>query len=325
MNKKIGLLLVISAIVILFTTISGCLSKESPQSNATEDIVVIEDKGTYQSIQEAINDALDGDTILVGEGIYNESLLINKSVTLMGKNKDTTIIDGSKTGDVIFISADFVNISGFTIRNGSSKGFRHDEKTVIMDAGIDIHSNFNIISDNNISLNGCFGICIYAGSNNILSNNIISENEYGIYLENAYENNISSNTILSQSTYGIYLGSSNENTISDNIISDNEFGSRIKGSEENMVLRNVFENNEMGLYFCCGAKNNVVFSNSFINNSQWNAESGDVNQWDNGMHGNYWDDYYGIDVDDDGIGETPYAISSGENTDNFPLMQLPDS
>lgn len=302
MNKKIGLMLVISAIVVLFTTISGCLSEESPQSNATEDIVVIEDKGTYQSIQEAINDALDGDTILVGEGIYNESLLINKSVTLMGKNKDTTIIDGSKTGDVIFISADFVNISGFTIRNGSSKGFRHDKKTVIMDAGIDIHSNFNIISDNNISLNGYFGICIYAGSNNILSNNIISENEYGIY-----------------------LGSSNENTISDNIISDNEFGSRIKGSEENMVLRNVFENNEMGLYFCCGAKNNVVFSNSFINNSQWNAKSGNVNQWDNGMHGNYWDDYYGIDVDDDGIGETPYAISSGENTDNFPLMQLPDS
>ena len=74
-----------------------------------------------------------------------------------------------------------------------------------------------------------------------------------------------------------------------------------------------------GLYFCCGAKNNVVFSNSFINNSQWNAKSGNVNQWDNGTHGNYWDDYEGIDADSDCIGDTPYNITN-KNKDIYPLI-----
>jgi hypothetical protein len=42
--------------------------------------------------------------------------------------------------------------------------------------------------------------------------------------------------------------------------------------------------------------------------------------WDNGSVGNYWNDYNGIDIDHNGIGDTPYNLSGGSNQDRYPLM-----
>jgi len=44
-----------------------------------------------ESIQDAINNAEDGDIIVIEEGIYRENLVINKSISLIGKGK--VIID----------------------------------------------------------------------------------------------------------------------------------------------------------------------------------------------------------------------------------------
>ena len=53
-----------------------------------------------------------------------------------------------------------------------------------------------------------------------------------------------------------------------------------------------------------------------------------MNQWDNGEEGNYWDDYHGLDLNGDGIGDQPYIILDDPmpwgrrtgNRDNYPLM-----
>ena len=81
-------------------------------------------------------------------------------------------------------------------------------------------------------------------------------------------------------------------------------------------------NNKNGTYFCCGAVNNIVYNNNFINNANWNAKDDPGNIWDNGIVGNYWDDYTGTDANGDGIGDTPYLINllAGDG-DRFPLMQ----
>jgi nitrous oxidase accessory protein NosD len=80
-------------------------------------------------------------------------------------------------------------------------------------------------------------------------------------------------------------------------------------------------NNKNGTYFCCGAQKNIVYNNVFMNNFNWNAKDDLGNIWDNGKVGNYWDDYNGIDEDGDGIGDTSYIISGGDDKDNFPLIK----
>ena len=89
----------------------------------------------------------------------------------------------------------------------------------------------------------------------------------------AKTNNISSNTFTNNTDYGIYLiSSSNDNLISDNKFTENNYAIRIKGSTINTIIKNLIMNNKYGLYFCCGAENNIAYNNVFINNTNWNAK-----------------------------------------------------
>jgi nitrous oxidase accessory protein NosD len=46
-----------------------------------------------------------------------ENVIINKTISMVGENASTTIIDGSNSGTVVAITADNVSITGFTVRN----------------------------------------------------------------------------------------------------------------------------------------------------------------------------------------------------------------
>ncbi|HDD36012.1 MAG TPA: hypothetical protein ENF50_00895, partial [Archaeoglobus veneficus] len=117
----------------------------------------------YKSIQQAIDNANDGDTIIVRDGIYYENVKIDKSVTLKSENGSANcIIDGSKEGNVVTIKADKVVIEGFSIRNSGQEWWEN--------AGIYIVSDYNVIRNNNITNNDD---SIYLGSSN---NNTITNN-----------------------------------------------------------------------------------------------------------------------------------------------------
>ena len=282
---------------ILFTllvlSISGCIS---PLSNSNTITVALDGSGDYTSIQEAIDSAPENATITVKEGTYQEHVYINKSIILQGVNAQTTIIDGNQTEDTIYIDAGGrATITGFTIRNSGS-----DYNSPTHDAGVEITTNNNIIDDN-----------------------IIEYNYIGIYSREALNNTISNNTIHSNDQYGIYMyTNSNGFILRKNVFENNNYALRIKGSRENIIVENAFQQNSQGLYFCCGATNNFVYLNSFVNNSIWNANDYLMgNHWDNGEEGNYWSDYTGIDTDADGIGDTPYNITTdGYKKDLYPLI-----
>jgi len=73
--------------------------------------------GNYTRIQDAIDNASDGDRIFVYSGTYYEKIVIDKSVILVGEDKNTTIIDSSHSENIVNIVCDNATISGFTIQN----------------------------------------------------------------------------------------------------------------------------------------------------------------------------------------------------------------
>ena len=277
------------AALLLTVALGGCIEENH---HVQSSIIYVDNNGgaNYKNIQDAINASPENYTIFVYSGIYYENIVINKTINLMGEDATTTIIDGKNKGDVIYIFENSkATISGFTIK-----------KSGINAAGISIHSNNNTITGNNIS-----------------------NNNYGIYSTKSQYNNFSQNTFLLNNDYGMYItSSSDDNVIFDNVFTFNTVGLRIKGSTYNEVSRNLFTDNEKGMYFCCGARHNTVFYNVFNNNSIWNGDDQVYNNhWDNQSigKGNYWDDYSGTDADGDGIGDTPYTISS-TGQDNYPLI-----
>ena len=105
-----------------------------------------------KTIQEGVKNASAGDTIFVYNGTYYGNVIVNKSVTLVGEDRDITIINGHGS-DAVNISVNDVKIIGFTIDNGS-------------------------------------GIRVYSSSNSVIKENIIQHSNYGIYLNNKSNNNI---------------------------------------------------------------------------------------------------------------------------------------
>ena len=75
--------------------------------------------GNYTKIQDAIDNASKGDTVFVYDDSspYIEDIKIQKPLSLIGENRDTTLIIGKKFNNIIRIYSDHVNLSGFTIQN----------------------------------------------------------------------------------------------------------------------------------------------------------------------------------------------------------------
>ncbi|MDL5502060.1 MAG: hypothetical protein QSU88_02485, partial [Candidatus Methanoperedens sp.] len=73
-------------------------------SSATAATLEVGKGKTYTTIQSAIDAAKTGDTILADEGTYNENPLIKTNgISIMGKNREKTIIEGRKTSSGIRI------------------------------------------------------------------------------------------------------------------------------------------------------------------------------------------------------------------------------
>jgi parallel beta-helix repeat protein len=248
--------------------------------------------GNYSDIQEAIDNSENGDSIFVYIGDYPANIVIDKSITLIGENREKTIIqDGS---DGIFVLADKVTIKNFTI---SHCGGFWDK------AGILVRSNDNTICNNNIVNNGVLnGIYLELASFNNVYNNLIEDCQYnGLKVSYSDYNNISGNFISTNNGMGMILHDSSYNNIFKNTIAKSYWGGI-----------NIYEN----------SNENILYHNNMIDNDIQNGYDICGNQWDFLEEGNYWDDYNGEDYNGDGIGDTPYIIVGNTSVDSYPLMDI---
>jgi len=80
--------------------------------------------GNYTRIQDAIDNASDGDTVFVYSGIYPaEWITIDKALILIGENKNTTILDGQSSDNMILlVESSDVTIREFTLKNCKDNG-----------------------------------------------------------------------------------------------------------------------------------------------------------------------------------------------------------
>jgi len=277
---------------------------------ASTDVIYVPDH--YPTIQDAINHAGDGDTIFVRARTYYENVVVNKSISLVGENRDSTIIDGSNEGSVISIKANNVNISGFTIRHS---GNEYSDSGIYVD-----HSSGNKINSNSITSNSA-GISLYYSGSNVISGNTISLNNYGGVVFYSSGSNIVSDNNITSNNGGISLYYSGSNVISGNTISLNNYdGIVFYYSGNNMVFGNtISSNNNYGMYLALYSDNNIIYFNNF--NNAFQVWSDSTNVWDDGDEGNYWSDYRGQDLNGDGVGETAYIIDV-RNKDSHPLMGM---
>ena len=195
----------------------------------------------YQTIQGAIDapETLGGHAILVDAGTYYEHVVVNKSLTLLGENRETTIIDGSWTGTVVNVTANDVFINGFTIQN-SGTGWLNCG--IYLSGSTDARIHYNNLTNNQV------GIWLSYSSDNYLVDNNIANNEYGVLLLYSSNNTLSGNTVYSNKWDGIWLGYSYCNILTGNNVSSNSYGIGLGYSSNNTVDgSNIYLNSEVGI------------------------------------------------------------------------------
>ena len=145
-------------------------------------------------IQAAVDDANAGETICVAAGSYEGNVNIETShLTLVCEGADVVYVTANLTSDHVFeVTADYVNISGFTLTGATGSG----------GAGIHLSSSQHCNISYNTASNNDHGIYLYDSSNNTLTGNTISNNsDHDISIEdspsNAFEDNTLNGTTIS--------------------------------------------------------------------------------------------------------------------------------
>jgi len=159
----------------------------------------------FIGIQDAINDASVGDTILVHSGVYYENVVVDKSVTLKGVGQP--VVDANSSGSAITLTEDRITLVGFNVTNSG--------RWAQSDAGINVNTSNNNITGNNVYSNNLKGILLYcSGNNHLYLNNLINntDNADWLWYRQGYESaNIWNSTekitySYDGSTYESYLG-----------------------------------------------------------------------------------------------------------------------
>jgi hypothetical protein len=360
-----------AAILVFICLIASCLIMPLSVKAGSKTLVVPDD---YATIEAAIENATDGDTIFVKAGTYEENPLeINKALSLVGEGAGSTKIcfDPPYTEETwnilehykfyetpITVTADDFTLSGFKIVTTGGQIVMNGNGTKIMEneiltglqvSGSQLKITGNIFpceitisgSYSNISANIGYNMRIHGSFCDVSLNSFSGSASAagGIWFEGNFclvhdndmkasdgilggNNNIIYRNVVDDASNGLAVGGSN-NTVCLNRVTNCRVG--LSPRAENTYYANYVAYNRWGVDTGDTELNPTgtaatLYHNNFVGNTYqvWTSGTYESDYFDNGKEGNYWSAYSGVDVDGDGIGDTPYVIDDNRS-DRFPL------
>lgn len=240
--------------------------------------------------------------------------------------EQNTVENNDWSGFFLNIEYDNVNCDNNQITNNNIT--YNDEYGIYIDGNYNpsvTDIKFNLISNNNISYNGLDGIRIRLSEYNTISNNRIYNNTKNgisirsVGLDTIY-NQIVGNIIYNNTEYGIENIARLTEISGVNLISENLYAIRNYG-DDTIIYNNSFFNNKLyGVVIADSSDNNNIYANNFTFNPINAYDYSSSTQWDNGVSGNYWSNYIGLDANDDGFGDTPYdVLPLSGSMDHYPI------
>ena len=307
--------------VMLLLVMNAFAIANSVQPRIARTIAVPDD---YLTIREALSAASEGDTVFVRSGRYNETVTVDKALSLIGEHKETTFICGDHKRTVVQVNADNVTISGFSIESTREMGSGG--------VGLNLRADCSIVG--NILSNNWYGIGVFGCHNVRVVDNIMTNDQYGFAGDSCSNCHITGNT-ASDCYGGIGIDDSSNIEIAGNNISncesfgiasdypmDNNYlgGNRIAdcfcgiclnflaldyNETGNIIAGNEISNSQQGGIELYHSSNTVVTANDVVGNligisldtTSLNNTVYHNNLIDNAVHAhsylpNVWDDGY---------------------------------
>lgn len=278
-------------IILILTILTINFSSNAIYASGREITVGTSDSANFSSIQKAVNNASDNDTIIVENNIYNEKIVINKTITLIAKPGATITSENDISG--FYLLCNNTIIIGFKIKNNDigvfiEKGYGNKVFNNTFESNINSvylsNTSLNIISDNYF-ISNTEGLRLFQSSINTIRNNrFIDHSSKSIYLwEKSDENIIFNNNITDGGSISLQRWCNNNlicnnyleeasvklhkcffNVISDNIIKYTSKGVVLSYSSNNTVKNNKFESCEICGVYSDNSENNIIESNDYI-------------------------------------------------------------
>jgi nitrous oxidase accessory protein len=207
------------------------------------------------------------------------------------------------------------------------------------DRGAGLHlwnSPDNIIEDNIISVERD-GMYIQSCNGNKIRRNRVSNLRYGLHYmfsdNNVFEDNFFANNVAGAaimysnkiefrrnafvhnrgfSSFGILFQECNQLLAEENFIVDNATGIFMEALRETVFRHNTIANNDVAVQMFSSSDANVFTENNFVNNLSPLQLIGrsTTTAWSENGRGNFWNDYDGYDLNEDGRGDVPLKIQN---------------
>lgn len=198
------------------------------------------------ALQDAINSAPEGAVIKLPAGVYQGNIVIDKPLSIVGK-EEGVVIDGENNGTVVRVNSSYVTIKNVKIINS---GDMHHQQ----DAGIAIN-NAEQCEVSDVVIDDClFGIDMQMTNNSIIQNNTIYSKDLelglrgdGLRLWYSNDNLIKKNSLIKSRDMVVWY--SHGNTIEENYGEYCRYSLHFMYAGKNYVRNNTYNYNSVGIFF----------------------------------------------------------------------------